>query len=265
LAGTKPPDIVLIGAGRLATNLGLALYNHGFNIIQVYNHTPEKGKKLAAKLGASFTGDISGITLHAGIYFIAVSDSALKEIASGLRLGNKLVVHTSGTTGMDVLAPVSANTGVFYPVQTFSHGRKADFRRIPVCIEASSPAAEELLADIAGQLSADVHRMDSEKRRLLHLAAVFACNFTTRMYTISAGLLEEYGIPFSLMRPLIRQTARNFDDSDPGRSQTGPAVRGDGRVLQKHREMLAAYPDYLKIYNLISDNIIKHRSAHDKL
>lgn len=254
--------IVIIGAGRLAAHLGVALYRHGLNIVQVYNRTAKKGKTLASRVGASFTSDIQSISSNADIYFLAVSDSALDEFAEVLRLKDRLVVHTSGTVAMSVLAPVSTSTGVLYPVQTFSPGRRVDFRNIPVCIEGNSKAAEDRLADLARILSQSVFLLDTEKRQVLHLAAVFASNFTNFLYAVTGELLDEHDIPFGMIRPLIYQTARNINYGDLRKTQTGPAVRGDITVLRKHRELLKDHPDYLQIYNLISENIIKHRNVH---
>lgn len=257
--------IVLIGAGRLATHLGLAFSKQGLNVVQVYNRSPENGRKLANRIGASYTNEIREITLAADLYILAVSDSTLSDLASDLRFNDKMVVHASGTVAMDVLAPISANIGVFYPVQTFSQNRRIDFRKIPVCIEANSKSGEALLTVLAGKLSQRVNCLDSDKRRLLHLGAVFASNFTNYLYAVTENILVEHGIPIDLLEPLILQTARNVKRGNLYQSQTGPAIRGDEKVLEKQRELLAEHPDYLEIYNLITKNIIKNRSLHGKL
>jgi len=261
----KTHDIVIIGAGRLATHLGLAFYKQGLNIVQVYNRTSERGKKLAGRIGATFTADIHEITKDADLYILAVSDSVLEHLAAELRLKDKLVVHTSGTMGMDVLTPISANIGVFYPLQTFSPTRRIDFRKIPVCIEGNSGVSEQMLADLAGKITQRIYILSSDNRRFLHLGAVLASNFTNFIYTITEELLKEHEIPFNLLEPLILQTARNIKHGDLIQYQTGPAIRGDAKVLEKHHELLAAHPDYLEIYKLITKNIIKHKSLHGKL
>jgi predicted short-subunit dehydrogenase-like oxidoreductase (DUF2520 family) len=258
-------EIVIIGAGRLATHLGLAFYKQGLNTVQVYNRTPEKGGRLALRIGASFTDNVHEITLLADIYILAVSDSVLEELASKLRLKNKLVIHTSGTVEMNILAPVSSNIGVFYPVQTFSPNRRIDFQKIPICIEWNSTTAQELLTTLAEKLSKSVFHLTSDQRRILHLGAVFSSNFTNFMYAVTEELLLAHEIPFELLEPLILQTARNVKHGNLLQCQTGPAVRGDIKVLDKHRELLSDHPDYLEIYNLITENIIKLKFLHGKL
>ena len=261
----KSYEIVIIGAGRLATHLGLAFFRQGLKVAQIYNRTADKGLKLAQRLGASFTNDLSEVSLNADLYILAVSDSVLEDLSSRLRLQDKLVVHTSGTMGMAILTPVSSNIGVFYPVQTFSHNRRINFRKIPVCIEGNTASSERQLGMLAGKITDNVQHLNSDQRRILHLGAVFSSNFTNFLYTVTEELLLEHDISLTLLEPLILQTARNVKQGKVFQSQTGPAVRGDEKVLDKHRMMLADHPEYLTIYNLISDNIIKHKLLYGKL
>ncbi|MEI7500650.1 MAG: DUF2520 domain-containing protein [Bacteroidota bacterium] len=261
----KIQDIVLIGAGNLATHLGMALYRNKFNVVQVYNRSPLKGRKLAAKVGAEFIADIRTITLNADIYILAVTDTVIGEIAMKLTLKDQLVVHTAGTIDMNVLAEASENIGVFYPVQTFSGRRKVDFKRVPLCLEANSKYSESQLTDFANIISRNVRLVDSTNRKIIHLSAVFASNFTNFMNVIAEDLLNDHEISFKLLKPLIKRTFQNIKSDNLFRYQTGPAFRGDGQVLQKHRELLSAHPEYLELYNLISNNIIKYKVLHDKL
>ena len=254
--------IVIIGAGRLATHLGLAFFQHGLEIVQVYNRTPVKGKKLAGRVGALYTDDLRELILTADLYILAVSDSILEYLSTVLRLNTKLVVHTSGTMDIDVLTPISDNTGVFYPLQTFSQTGRILFRNIPLCIEANSKGSELKLMGLAEKLSQRVYPLASDKRKVLHLGAVFANNFTNFILAAAEEFLLSHEIPFDLLQPLILQTTRNVKHGNLIQYQTGPAVRGDIKVLEKHRELLLDDPDYLEIYNLITKNIIKHKTRH---
>jgi predicted short-subunit dehydrogenase-like oxidoreductase (DUF2520 family) len=257
--------VVLIGAGNLATHLAVVLSEKRFRVLQVYNRSPQKGQILAATVGADYIADLGSISLNADIYILAITDSVVREVAMDIPLKNQLVVHTSGTLDMKILDGVSDNIGVFYPLQTFSSGRKIDFNDVPVCIEANSRQCEDQLAEFAIRLSANVQIVSSSNRKILHLSAVFASNFTNFMYVIAEQLLNEHQISFDLLKPLIRQTIQNAAQHDLFSFQTGPAVRGDQQVLEKHREILAAHPGYLDIYNLLSANIIKYKALHGKL
>jgi predicted short-subunit dehydrogenase-like oxidoreductase (DUF2520 family) len=265
VAGNRIEDIVMIGAGNLATHLGLALSASGFNVIQVHNRTSTKGKKLASAIGAEFIVDPGALSQDADLYILAVTDIMIGRVANSLPLNDQLVVHTAGTIEMNILASASINYGVLYPLQTFSGQRKIDFKRVPICVEANSKDAENQIFKLATRLSNQVQIIDSQNRKMLHLSAVFASNFTNFMQVIAEGLLNEHNISFSLLKPLIRQTMLNVRKGHLFRYQTGPAYRGDHNVLDAHRELLASHPEYLELYNLISDNIIKYKALHGKL
>ncbi len=258
-------SIVLIGAGKLATQLGFALKKQDIAISQVFNRHPERGNKLAIKLGASYISDLSAIQKDADLYIIAVSDAAIPSIAAGLNIKNRLLVHTSGSVDMLELKVASSRTGVFYPLQTFSRHKRISFHGIPLCIEAEKKKDGRRLQELGNLLSHNVHFMNSEQRRFLHLTAVFANNFTNYMYTIAGDLLQEKNISFDLLKPLIHQTAINAGEGCPFCHQTGPAVRDDLEVMQSHLEMLGHHPDYKHLYQQISKSIIQFKKIHGKL
>ncbi len=256
---------VIIGAGNLASQLGMALTGHGVRVAEVFNRSKDPGMKLASKLGARYVAGLKELSPDADLYILAVSDAAIPLVAAELRAGDKIVVHTSGTIPMGILDGTSVNTGVFYPVQTFTKAAVAGFEGIPVCLETSTNYGGELLKGLAEKLTRLVYFIDSDRRRVLHLAAVFACNFSNFMNAVAEDILVPQDIPFELLVPLIRQTAENAGRGNVFGLQTGPAVRGDLQVLASHRELLASDPGYLEIYNLISSNIIKYKSIHGKL
>ena len=254
--------IVMIGSGRLASSLSMALKETGFDIIQVYNRSSESGKKLAERTGAEYACNLKGITLKGDLYIIAVADDAVSGILNELDTGNKFVVHTSGALPMNILNKVSENTGVIYPLFTFSGKGKKDFRRIPVCIEANSKKNLEVLNSFASQFSDHVKTMTSADRLKVHLAAVFANNFTNFMVAVAGDLLIDAKIDPDILESLIRQTSKNIIGKDPFLRQTGPAVRGDELIMKKHLKLLQAYPDYQKIYRQISYSILKMKKKH---
>ncbi|WP_018668359.1 Rossmann-like and DUF2520 domain-containing protein [Bacteroides gallinarum] len=253
-------SVVFIGAGNLATNLAKALYYKGFRIVQVYSRTEESARTLAQAVEAAYTTDLASVAADAQLYIVALKDAAfvrmLPEIVAGRE--NALWVHTAGSIPMNVWAGRVERYGVFYPMQTFSRQRMADFRQIPVFVESNSAEDARFLKDIASALSGKVYEATSEQRKSLHLAAVFACNFTNHMYTLAAGLLEKYGLPFEVMLPLIDETARKVHELEPRLAQTGPAVRYDENVIGEHLQMLAGEPQMQELYKLISESIHRH-------
>mgnify|MGYP003169058865 CR=1 FL=1 len=239
--------IVFLGAGNLATNLAKALYRKGFRIVQVYSRTEESARTLADEVEAE-------------LYIISLKDAAFVELLPQITEGKQhaLLVHTAGSIPMNIWEGYAERYGVFYPMQTFSKQRAVDFREVPFFIEAKRPEDVELLKAVAGTLSEKVYEADSEQRRSLHLAAVFTCNFTNHMYALAAELLEKYHLPFDVMLPLIDETARKVHELPPCDAQTGPAVRYDENVINKHLSMLEGTPALQEIYKLMSKSIHEH-------
>jgi predicted short-subunit dehydrogenase-like oxidoreductase (DUF2520 family) len=252
-------SIVFIGAGNVATHLAVAFKSAGLKISCIYARTEESASKLAHKVFADYTIDPSELPQNADIYFITVRDSIIIDVISTLQLKKKLIVHTSGTVSMDILKNATSSYGVFYPLQTFIKERKVVFRDIPVCLEACDNIVLDRLRRLASLISDDVREFTSEQRRVIHLSAVVACNFTNYMYAIAEGILQRYDIPFDILYPLINETAHKIKNVKPLFVQTGPAMRGDIEIIEKHLEMLSELPDYKEIYKLISDSIIKQQ------
>lgn len=231
--------IILIGAGNVATRLGYILKQKGFIIEQVYSRTYKSAQILGELLDTSYTNDVQQLLTDADIYIFSIKDSELPGLLEKLPPLQGLLVHTAGSLPLSVfhLGP-SDRYGVFYPLQTFSKTREISFQCIPIFIEANNDEDEKLLEEIAKILSEKVVILSSEKRKYLHLAAVFACNFVNHMYVNAAEILEKEGISKDYLFPLIEETASKIIHLHPREAQTGPAVRYDTNVINKHLELL---------------------------
>ena len=247
--------IVLIGAGNVATHLGIALKNEGFSIIQVYSYTLDSAKTLGEKLEADYTNNINSINEKADIYIFSIKDSALPEILKKFPKTKGIFIHTAGSLPADVFKGFAKHYGVLYPLQTFSKNRDIVFREIPLFVEASDQKTEETIKKIAEKLSLKVIYLPSEKRSHLHLAAVFACNFVNHLYKLGTDILEEQKLDWNLLLPLIQETASKVETLHPKDAQTGPAVRYDKNIIRKHLEMLKDEPEKQELYRLLSDSI----------
>ncbi len=247
--------IALIGAGNLATNLGLALVKAGHVVCQVYSRTQVSADALAVRLGSKGVSHLDEVSTKAQLYIVALKDSALDEVLPQLlpERGHALWVHTAGSVPLSIWPRYGLkHYGVFYPMQTFSKAHQVDFSEIPIFLEASGKMEMDILKDVASSMSRCVTEASSEQRRYLHLSAVFACNFANAMYAASARLLEEKGLSFDVMLPLIDETARKVHKMHPVDAQTGPAVRYDKNVIDKHLAMLDEHPFYRELYELTS-------------
>lgn len=248
--------IVLIGAGNVACHLAPALLKAGANLCQIYSRSVESARELGMKTGITYTADLFAVYPDADIYIFCVSDDALLTVFKSLRINSQaLVLHTSGSVPMDIFVPYRERFGVLYPLQTFTKRRDLDFREIPLCIEACNAETLKQVRGLAEMLSAKVEAIDSEKRKHLHLAAVFANNFTNHLYGMAGKILEKEGLDFSLLRPLIFETAHKVMLMSPESAQTGPARRGDEGILNMHRNLLGTNKKLQRIYTLMSDSI----------
>ncbi len=252
--------IVLIGAGNVATSIGGALKAAGHEISALYSRTEQSAKELSEKLRVPYTTSLNKLPHDADIYISMLKDDALMQLAPEIVALNRkaLFVHTAGSLPLSLWKDAGAEKyGVLYPMQTFSKGKRVDIQNVPLFVEGSSEQVLQEIMHMAKSLSQKVKELDSESRKRLHIAAVFACNFTNRMYAISNVLLEESGVDFKVMLPLIEETAEKVATLPPSQAQTGPAIRGDVRVMDSHLESLKSHPDFAEIYKLMSDNILK--------
>lgn len=250
-------QIVFIGSGNLATNLAKVLYRRGFRIMQVYSRTEIHARQLADAVEAEWTDSLDSVSLSGEIYFVSLTDTAFVQLLPQLVKGreDKLFIHTAGSIPLDVWKGQANRYGVVYPMQTFSKQVEVDFSQIPIFIEASNTEDHDLMKGIAQILSQKVYDATSEQRKILHLAAVFTCNFSNHMYALAAELLNKYDLPFDVMLPLIDETARKVHQLAPSLTQTGPAARNDEEVMNAHIQMLQKEPSLQELYKLISRSI----------
>lgn len=255
--------IVLIGSGNVATHLGKALMLHGHEIAQVYSRSLGHAQDLCGLLAdgkPEAIDRLEDLNTGADLYFICVSDRAIAPVLAALPTHLRgIVVHTSGSTPMEVFGAYAGAHGVFYPVQTFSKAKEVDFKEIPLALEASDPATFAVLEGLATQLSNRYFPCDSTQRQAIHVAAIFACNFSNYLFSLGEQVLLKNGLDFDLIRPLIQETADKIQQHSPSTVQTGPASRGDMAIVERHLEFLSrdstADPRIKTLYALMSSLI----------
>lgn len=249
--------ISLIGSGNVATHLGAALKNGGHYIVQVYSPNLQHAALLAYHVKAEAIDNLKEINQATDIFIIAVKDDAIEGLVQQLASYQKPILHTSGSVDIKALLKYTGKGGVLYPLQTFSKVKELDFKTVPLCIEGANEIITAQLKELAQTISNNVYDINSEQRRVLHLAAVFACNFPNYMYTLAQQLLAQHHLDFNLLRPLISETAEKVQQQLPADVQTGPAIRHDVNTMNKHLQMLGNEPLMHQIYELLSQGIIK--------
>ncbi len=246
-------SIVLIGTGNIATHLfdTFNLYDT-INVEQVVGRSEKSLAYFSKKTDVCL---INNTIKNADLYIIAVSDDAITSVSEKLKNKNGLIVHTSGSAPLSGLS-FNKNTGVFYPLQTFTKGKQVDFKTIPICIESNKESDLNLLQQLAKTISNKVYEISTTERQHLHVAAVFVNNFTNYMFTLGNEICEENKVPFDILKPLISETVAKISKLKPIDAQTGPAKRNDIQTMQRHIEQLQS-KEKKNIYKLLSEAIQK--------
>lgn len=250
--------LAFIGAGNLATHLAKSFHqSEEHKVIQVISKTLSSAEKLGTEINTNYSTNIFDLSEEADVIFICVPDHEIEAVTNQIKFTHKIMVHTSGATGIDVLRGKSEYFGVFYPLQTFTKGVPVSMADVPICIEANKNIIEDKLIELANALSYNVTTLTSAEREKLHVAAVFANNFTNYMYKAAEDIVHEHGLNFDLLKPLIQQTALKIEYLTPKDAQTGPAIRDDEETINKHLEILKSSPKYGELYRIISKQIRK--------
>ena len=251
-------NITIIGSGNVATVLG-QLFKQGNHLInEVVGRNQTAVQQLAEKLNARTCFDNSTINKDSDLYVLTVKDDAVAEVSTRLHLNDKLLVHTCGSVSMNVLASASANYGVLYPLQSLR--KELNYQPvIPFLIDGNNEHARTTVSDLAKTISDRVMLANDHTRLQYHLSAIIASNFSNHLFALTKNYCDVNGLDFKLLFPLIEETVNRMQHYDPANIQTGPAIRGDEATMQKHVQLLQAFPELKKIYELMSNSI---RHAH---
>lgn len=260
MTDSKKQKIVYIGAGNVAFHFAKAL-SSCFEIIQIYSRNIKNAEQLANLFKCKFTDKVTDIDQTGDIYFISLKDDSIPEVLKKITFKLPLSIHTSGSTNIEVLKNYSTNYGVIYPLQTFSKNSDLDLSEIPIFIEANKDKTLLNVKQIAESISKKTLNCSSENRQLLHIAGVFTNNFTNHLFLLTNKILKNTGYEFDVLKPLISETLHKAIRLSPEKSQTGPAVRNDINIINKHLEILDNYKDCQKMYRFVSESIIKENNG----
>ncbi len=251
--------IAIIGAGNVGTHLVKALEYAGHPVVEVYSRDLRNAKQLTlGSYNAKATNELDFSKSQAEVFLIAVKDDAIEEVVREIVLPERAIVaHTSGAKPLSVLQYLPNDRGVFYPVQTFSKHKKINFEQLPICIEGDSEATVQVLAELAKSLSSSVYIVNSEQRKALHVAAVFACNFSNHLIKIAKDIVVTEEMNFDILKPLIIETIDKALITSPEQSQTGPAVRRDTSTISTHLAFLKGNEELQTIYQVLTESIME--------
>ena len=245
-------QIVLIGSGNVAFHLAKAFTEAQIPISQIFGRNTTELQKISEQFSIPFSTETLA---DADLYIISVSDSSIAEVSALIKNKNVLVAHTSGSVSREALNG-NYRKSVFYPLQTFSKSKNLDYSKIPFFIDAENENDEEILKNLASKISKNVMLANDEKRKYIHLTAVFACNFVNHLFARAKEISDSQGIPFDYFLPLIDETTQKIHELEPKLAQTGPAIRNDEKVLKLHESLLTD-EEKLKIYKTLNESIKK--------
>ena len=246
-------NISIIGTGNVATVFAKLAYRHKYNIIQVIGRNETEGAALAKTVFASFT-NLQGEIKNVDLIIIAVSDNALPILVDELTLPQTIIVHTAGSVSINIFKDKLENYGVFYPLQSLRKSME-EIPTIPILIEANNETAFAKIESFAKTISPIVKSITEKERLSLHIAAVFANNFTNYIYAETYQFCEAEKLDFNLLMPLIKETANRIDGKSPLEMQTGPAKRSDNETMVKHLQVLDNYKSMSNLYQILSNGI----------
>jgi len=244
-------QIVIIGSGNVAYHLAKAFTQKNIPLAQLFGRNEKDLNKISQELNIPFSTDILE---DADLYIICVSDSSVENISKLITKKDCLVAHTSGSLPKQILVGEYRKSS-FYPLQTFSKSKALDYSKIPFFIETENSEDQKTLTGLASEISENVMESSHEKRKYIHLTAVFACNFVNHLFSRAKEISDAQEIPFDYFLPLIDETVKKIHEIEPKSAQTGPAVRNDKRVLELHEQLLAE--ESLEIYKTMNHSIKK--------
>ena len=251
-------NICILGSGNVATHLAQALDKVGEDVVAIYSKHIDHAAQLAKHMKDALATDALASLPKADAYIFALKDNALGEVVDAMKhlhIGeDALWIHTAGSIPLSVFDGVKYSA-VMYPMQTFSKVRLINFKEVPLFVEANNIESSYKIGALAKKLSDHVTWLDSDKRKYLHLSAVFANNFANHCQTLAFKLLESHGIDARTLLPLIDETSRKLHDMHPLQAQTGPAVRWDENVIHNQERLLDDLPDLQQVYTLLTQSI----------
>lgn len=232
--------IAIIGAGSVGSNL-----YHAFEL---------KGIRAELVHARPLTADPSTVNdlPKADCYIYTVADHVLKEVVPLVNAPQALHLHMSGSMPIEVFGSDKPHAGVMYFFQSFSRENLIDdWSGIPCFIEGRNIDDIAAIYSLAQCLTSRIYEANQHDRERLHIAGVFANNYTNLMYGIAEEILNDTQIPFNALLPLIDQTAAKVHTLKPLDAQTGPAKRGDHEVMNHHLEILKTTP-YAETYQALA-------------
>lgn len=262
--------VCILGPGRLGAALAMNLRNAGWKVTALVvgprRKVTGRVRKLAAAVDASIT-HLGEKPLASGLVWITVPDNAIEGVAAKLAAQQswkgRVVFHSSGALTSDalqVLRAKGARVASVHPGMTFVHGSMPELREVPFGIEGD-PAALRVARQIIRELGGIVVTIRKENKVLYHAFDAFASPILIALM----AALEEVGMAAGIERtavssmagPLLQTTLNNYLEHGAAAAFSGPFIRGDVAVIQRHLEALRQLPHAQEVYKALARVAVK--------
>jgi predicted short-subunit dehydrogenase-like oxidoreductase (DUF2520 family) len=247
--------IAFIGSGNVATFYSKKFAAAGHEILQIMSSTLSHAQELAKEFGCEAIHDLTRLTQQADVYILAMNDNSVKRYNDLLHIPNKTVIHTAGSIALNELSNISQHVSCIWCLYSIKKESLPTRTDIPVFINSTTSQGETVAKELASAISTAVNTMDDEKKLNLHLAAVLVNNYTNHLAAVAANVLNTKQIPFHYLLPILQQTVEKLDVQSPLHAQTGPALRRDTVIMEKHVALLENHPEWQALYRALAESI----------
>ncbi|HRP88590.1 MAG TPA: DUF2520 domain-containing protein [Edaphocola sp.] len=249
--------IVLLGTGNIAHYFCTRLAeSKTYKVIQAYARDQQKGLQFQEHFNIPVVNHLEEIDEKSAIYFLAVKDNAIAELASKIKSKNALIIHCAGSQNLEIIENDSQKKAIIWPIYSISK-QENYAQNIPLIIEGNNKDAENEALKLALEISQNTSIVNYAQRQYLHLNAVLVNNFSNHLFAIADAISKERKIDFDILKPIIHQTIQNLNSKNPAETQTGPAIRHDEQTINKHLTLLDHHPEWQELYKSISLSIQK--------
>lgn len=255
-------NIVLIGAGNVGSYFISRIIDcNNFSekiVLQIYSRNINAIKKQVALFDIEVVDKIEEINKSADFYLFMLSDDIISDFVSKMEPTNAVFIHSSGSLPINIFQKKTSNFGALYPFQTFSKNKIPTYYDIPIFIEASNSETYEQIKQLTEILKFNkLTKVDEKTRNTIHIAGIFANNFTNHCVYLAEKILMENNIKKDILLALIEETYEKLKNNDAEHSQTGPALRNNKKIIENHLKLLKNDNEMYDIYNAITNSILK--------
>jgi predicted short-subunit dehydrogenase-like oxidoreductase (DUF2520 family) len=255
----------IIGTGNMAHFLVNELYASGHVFKGIWGRNTVAANKIAIQYPTLVYSSLKDIKDEEGHFcFIAVKDIAIAEIAAQLNFNHTALIHTAGASPLQLLGNQTKHTGIFWPVYSIVADNLKTIKDIPIAIQGNNPQTENAILDMAKSITDKAFTANEEQRTHLHLAAVFANNFSNHLMAIAQEICMKQHLSFDYLQPIVEQTFERLKTEPAKDLQTGPAIRDDKMTMQKHLDLLKSNPEWALLYQSLSNSIRKMYSNSEE-